>query len=228
MTLLAPSTWCEIEEARRSALVVPLGSCEQHGPHLPLDTDTRIAVAIATRVAETVDGAFLAPAITLGASGEHSGFAGTLSIGRDALELLVVELVRDASRDWPCVLLVSGHGGNVEALDAACRLLAAEGRRCRTWTASWRGGDAHAGRIETSLMLALDPDAVRLHLAAPGAMRPIEELMPDLRLGGVRAVAPNGVLGDPAGASAAEGRSLLAGMSTECAGVLRELVGRTA
>ena len=71
------------------------------------------------------------------------------------------------------------------------------------------GGDAHAGRTETSLMLALAPSEVLLDRAAAGDTRPIAELLPELRAHGVRKVSPNGVLGDPAGASAAEGERLL-------------------
>ena len=67
------------------------------------------------------------------------------------------------------------------------------------------GGDAHAGRTETSLMLALAPSEVLLDRAAAGDTRPIAELLPELRAHGVREVSPNGVLGDPAGASAEEG-----------------------
>jgi creatinine amidohydrolase len=224
MTALAAETWTAVAAATRRALVVPVGSCEQHGPHLPLDTDTRIAVAVATKVVESVAGAFLGPALAVGASGEHAGFPGTLSIGEATLEALVVELVRDADRDWPCVLVVNGHGGNAQALDRACALLTGEGRLCRAWTASWQGGDAHAGRIETSLMLAIDPSSVRLGEAAAGDTRPIETLMPALRAHGVRQITPNGVLGDPTGAGEAEGRSLLAGLATACAAVLHELI----
>jgi creatinine amidohydrolase len=83
-----------------------------------------------------------------------------------------------------------------------------ESRDVRAWLATWRG-DAHAGRTETSLQLALAPGLVRLDRAAPGNTRPIAELMPALRASSVRAVSPNGVLGDPAGASAAEGAALL-------------------
>ena len=71
------------------------------------------------------------------------------------------------------------------------------------------GGDAHAGRTETSIVLALDPDAVRLDRAAPGNTAPPSELSPTLRREGVPAAAANGVLGDPTGASAAEGQAML-------------------
>ena len=78
-----------------------------------------------------------------------------------------------------------------------------------------RGGDAHAGRSETSLLLALDPAAVRLELAEAGCTEPLESLLPRLRAEGVRPVSSNGVLGDPAGASADEGRALLGALVTD-------------
>ncbi len=77
------------------------------------------------------------------------------------------------------------------------------------WRAVVPGGDAHAGRTETSLMLALDAAAVRLDLAEPGCTEPIDRLLPRLRAEGVRPVSSNGVLGDPTGASAEEGHVLL-------------------
>ncbi len=225
MNGLGGATWPGVSSVARRALLVPVGSCEQHGPHLPLDTDTRIACAIAERVARGADGVWVAPAIAIGASGEHAGFPGTLSIGTEALVTIVVELVRDASRDWPCVLLVNGHGGNVEALELACWRLAREGRRCRAWTAAWTGGDAHAGRTETSVMLALDPTCVDLTAAAAGERRPIAELIDELRERGVRAVSPNGVLGDPTGATAQEGRTILDALATSCDAALMGLRG---
>jgi len=193
----------------RRLLVVPLGSLEQHGPHLPLDTDTRIASAVAAQACASRPGVGLAPPVAVGASGEHADFPGTLSIGTAALTTLLVELGRHASLHWPAMLLVNGHGGNVPAITAAVRELRAEGRECHVWHADVPGGDAHAGRTETSLMLALAPDDVLLAAAAPGETRPLPEIMPALRARGVRAVSPNGVLGDPGGASAAEGEQLL-------------------
>ena len=83
---LASAVWTEV--AAGGTLVVPLGATEQHGPHLPLGTDTLIATAVAAALVERVPDADLAPAIAIGASGEHTGFAGTLSIGTDALALL--------------------------------------------------------------------------------------------------------------------------------------------
>ncbi len=107
------------------------------------------------------------------------------------------------------MLLVNGHGGNVTAVEAAAGRLRYEGRACLAWHAGLPDGDAHAGRSETSVMLALAPEAVRLDAAERGDVRPISQILPVLREHGVRAVSANGVLGDPAGASAAEGERLL-------------------
>ena len=206
---LAGATWPEAERDMAGAvLAVPVGSTEQHGPHLPLSTDTDIAVALVERLAARRRDVVAAPAVAYGSSGEHEGFAGTLSIGREATELLLVELGRSASATFAAVVLVSAHGGNRVPVERAERRLRAEGRRVLAVFPRWPG-DAHAGRVETSLMLALHPDRVRRGLAEAGEAAPIEKLMPRLVAGGVRRVSANGVLGDPAGADAAEGRRLL-------------------
>jgi mycofactocin precursor peptide peptidase len=206
---LGPRTWTELRDTPPRVLLVPLGSTEQHGPHLPLDTDTRIAVAWAEGLAATIEGAVVGPAVPVGSSGEHEGFPGTLSIGQEALELLVVELVRSATRWVDEVVLVCGHGGNAEPVQRAVARLRHEGRRVRAVLPNLAGGDAHAGRTETSLLLHLCPDVVRLDAAEPGCTRPLTEILECLQRDGLAGVTPNGVLGDPAGASAAEGETLL-------------------
>lgn len=211
MARLGEWTWPDLWRAtQRPVVAIPVGSCEQHGPHLPLDTDTRIAVALAEGLATSFDpgDVLVGPALTITASGEHASFPGTLSIGSAVMEQVLVELVRSA--DWSGgVVLVNGHGGNAEAVQRAVRLLTGEGRRVLPWWPRVRGGDAHAGHTETSLMLALAPELVDLPAAAPGNTAPLADLADELRAGGVRAVSRNGVLGDPAGASATHGRALL-------------------
>jgi mycofactocin precursor peptide peptidase len=215
---LGDRRWSEVME-QPGGLLVPLGSCEQHGPHLPLDTDTRIAVAVASGVASTRTGVRVAPAVAYGASGEHAAFAGTLSIGSDVLAMVIVELVRSA--DWAeRVVLVNGHGGNVDGLRSAMRTLRAEGRSLDVWSPTNPGGDAHAGHAETSLMLAIAPELVRMDSAEVGATESITVLLPALRTGGVGAVSSNGVLGDPTGATANHGRQLLADLVASLGAVM--------
>jgi creatinine amidohydrolase len=206
---LGARTWPEVHAAT-SLLVVPLGSCEQHGPHLPLDTDTRIAVTLADRLARARTDVVVAPALAYGASGEHAGFAGTLSIGLDAVAIVVTELVRSAD-EFAGVVLVNAHGGNTAAVDRAVATLTAEGRRVLAWSPA-ADGDAHAGRTETSVLLDVAPSIVRMERAEAGAAAPLAALMPALRSGGVASVAPNGVLGDPTAASRDEGSRLLDSM----------------
>jgi mycofactocin system creatininase family protein len=224
---LATAHWPEVEAGPRRLLVVPLGSLEQHGPHLPMDTDTRIASAVASRACRGRAGVGLGPAIPVGASGEHADFPGTLSIGTVALSALLVELGRHASLHWPATLFVNGHGGNVPAITDAVALLRAEGRECHVWHAGLPGSDAHAGRTETSLMLALAPAEVLLGRGAAGETRPLAEIMPSLRAHGVREVSENGVLGDPSGASAAEGLKLLDSLVAGLAETLDKLLTDT-
>ena len=219
---LARATWPEVEgTGRRAVLVLPLGSLEQHGPHLPLDTDTRIALAVATGLATRRPDVAVAPPLAYGASGEHAGFPGTLLVGHDVLGALLVELVRSARRDFAGVVLLSGHGGNAEALRAVAARGAAEGDEVLVWSATVTGGDAHAGRTETSLMLAIDPSVVRIERAEAGSLEPLDALWPRLRAEGVRPVSSNGVLGDPTGANADEGHVLLDALVTDLTGALR-------
>lgn len=209
MTALDRAVWPELAGRADLLLVVPLGSCEQHGPHLPFDVDTAIASSVAVTAAD-LPGVVLGPAVPYGASGEHEGFPGTVSIGTDALQLLLVELGRSAGRWAGRLLLVNGHGGNAAAVLAAVRQLREEGRDAAWWQCAVPGADAHAGRTETSILLSLSPSRVRIERAVAGRTEPVTALMPGLRAGGVAVVSPNGVLGDPAGATAAEGDRLVA------------------
>jgi len=207
---LGDLTWTELRDRGALTLVLPLGATEQHGPHLPIDTDTTIAVALAHALAARRAGVVVAPALPYGSSGEHAAFPGTLSLGQAALELAVVELARSADR-FARIVVLCWHGGNVEPLARAAALLTAEGRSVDVWQPRHGGGDLHAGRTETSLMLWLAPDRVRAERPV-GCVRPWREIEPELRGGGVGAVADNGVLGDPRDASAEEGERLFAAL----------------
>jgi mycofactocin system creatininase family protein len=215
---LGGATWPEIAATGGSRLLaIPLGSLEQHGPHLPLNTDTRIATELAIRLGDIRSDVMVAPPLPYGSSGEHTGFPGTLLIGHEVLADLVVELVRSARDAFAGVIVVSAHGGNRQGLSMVAERCTADGDAVLVWTASVPGGDAHAGRTETSLMLAIDAGAVRSDLAEAGCTEPLAALMPRLRAEGVRPISSNGVLGDPAGASADEGHQLLHGLTTDLA-----------
>ncbi|WP_404349976.1 mycofactocin biosynthesis peptidyl-dipeptidase MftE [Phycicoccus jejuensis] len=202
-----------------ATVLVPLGACEQHGAHLGLATDSVVARAVCAQVAlRLADRAeqrrvVVAPTLEYGASGEHEGFAGTVSIGTEALRFVLVELVRSVRRWCGPVVLVTGHGGNAEAVASATRRLRWEGHDVAWTSCAEPGWDAHAGRAETSLALAVAPGSVRPDRAVAGALDPLPELLPRLRAGGVAAVTPTGVLGDPRGASADEGRGHLAALA---------------
>ncbi|MDL9944858.1 mycofactocin biosynthesis peptidyl-dipeptidase MftE [Gordonia sp. ABSL11-1] len=223
---LGQMCWPELSD-RTVTLLVPTGATEQHGPHLPLDTDTRIAGLVASRAAArlagddptddnrtdddpTDDGRLIvtAPALSYGASGEHEGFPGTISVGHEALHLLLIEYGRSACRWADRLVFVNGHGGNGATLVAAVERLRYEGRDVAWFPCAVPGGDAHAGVTETSVLLHFSPESVSMSVAETGNVAPIATLLPTLRDGGVAAVSRNGVLGDPAGATQEHGADI--------------------
>jgi len=205
---ISNQTWTQIASREATVLLLPLGSCEQHGSHLPIDTDTQIAQYLCAQAAKQDNRILIAPSLTITASGEHAGFDGTLSIGTAALTQVLIEIVRSA--DW-CngVVFVNGHGGNADAVTHAIRTLTNEQRSVASWWPRIEHGDAHAGASETSMMLVINPEQVDMAMAEAGSTKPISELSSQLRSGGVRAVSPNGILGDPTTASSSHGKILL-------------------
>jgi mycofactocin system creatininase family protein len=213
---LGGATWPDVAATESSFLLaLPVGSLEQHGPHLPLDTDTRIAIELAHRLSRARTSVVVAPAVAYGASGEHAGFPGTMLLNHAVLADLLIELIRSARSSFLGIVLISAHGGNHTALSLVrerCRL---DAEPALIWAAAVPGGDAHAGRTETSIMLAIDPLTVRMDLAEAGCTDSLEVLMPRLRAEGVGPISSNGVLGDPRGANEDEGELLLASLTND-------------
>ena len=220
---LARRAWPAAADGR--LLAVPVGALEQHGPHLPLGTDTLLAAEVTARFARLRDDVVVAPAVAYGASDEHQSFPGTISLGTEATSRLLVELGRSATQTFPRLVFVNGHGGNADAVGEAVRRLTGEGRAVLAWHLGVPGGDAHAGRTETSMMLAAAPSDVDLAAAEAGNVAPIAELLPSIRRSSVSAVSANGVLGDPGGASAQEGEALLERMARDLADEVARWLG---
>ncbi|MEU9898687.1 mycofactocin biosynthesis peptidyl-dipeptidase MftE [Streptomyces phaeochromogenes] len=180
--------------------------------HLPLATDALMSHAVAQGAADCLPGGpaglpLVAPAPVYGASGEQVGFPGTVSIGHEGLLGVLAELVRLRAPWAGRIVFVNGHGGYVTTLDTALGQRRGEGHDAAWTGCDVPGGDAHAGRTETSVMLHLAPDQVLLDAAVAGDTRPPAVLLPDLMARRVRAVSPSGVLGDPSGSTVTNSRS---------------------
>lgn len=208
---LATSPWTSIPD--RPLVLVPLGSTEQHGPHLPFLTDTLIADAVAHQAAPriaavTTRPVVIAPALAYGASGEHQAFPGTISVGHEALRLLLVELIRSLSTWAGQIILINGHGGNALTVRAVVDQMRHEQHHVTSVACALESSsDAHAGHDETSVLLHVAPDLVRMSAAEPGNVQPLSDILPRLMTEGVRPVSPSGVLGDPTSADAVVGRA---------------------
>ena len=206
-------TTVRLNTSHSIVLVLPLGSFEQHGPHLPLDTDTIIIDAVVAQALETStidsDSFMVAPTIAISASDEHAGFPGTLSTGSAALADSVVAICRSAS--WTQgICIVNGHGGNTDALASITSALTYENIRHSMWSLpSYEGADMHAGHTETSVMLHVAPAKVQTDLIAPGTVGDASSLVAQMRTSGVAGVSANGVLGNPTTATSEHGVAVM-------------------
>jgi creatinine amidohydrolase len=173
--LLAEMTWPEAQEAfrRTHVAVVPLGSIEQHGPHLPLGTDWLVADSLARLVAARAD-VVVTPTLPIGYADYHSDFPGTLSVPTEVLRDYITSVVGYLLRYGVThILFLNGHGGNLAALNEVMSWLREEGvvsatamwwEICGGLNPAWalRG---HGDVVETSLALAICPDLVHLEEA---------------------------------------------------------------
>jgi len=245
-------SWPEIREAaaQRRVIVLPVGSTEQHGPHLPLDVDNFLCQSVCTGAAELVPGdVLLMPPVSYGFNWHHIDFPGTIGIAWDNYVRFLLDVVRSvAHHGFRKVLIVNGHGSNRTLIEVAARQAAMDNDvicaglnyfdlakdavgRLRE---SPKGWVAHADEIETSMYLHLRPEGVRKDLAAPeNNMLPSEFWWQDLEDGGRIGMmewwstfSHTGVLGDPTLASAEKGEALYRACVSELAKLIREFKER--
>jgi creatinine amidohydrolase/Fe(II)-dependent formamide hydrolase-like protein len=228
--LLGELTWPEAQERFKQVDValLPVGSIEQHGPHLPLDTDAFDAEYLAQKVAEncTDPKPLVLPLIPYGVSYHHDDFSGTISLTPGTLSKLVYEIGMSAVRNGILKLvIINGHGGNSPALHFAAQMINRDGH---IFTCVDTGessdpdieamaetpNDVHAGEIETSTALAVRPELVRAKAArkfVPKFSSRFLNFTSKRSVGWyarIAKISPKGVLGDPTKASPEKGRKM--------------------
>jgi creatinine amidohydrolase len=241
-------TFQEVRSALResSVLCLPIGSMEQHGPHLPLNTDTVLAEALMRRIVErwgeTYD-LWQLPPLTVGLSREHDWAPGTLSLSIAGMTAYLRDLGREISRSLPArnLLIVNGHGGNrgiLEALgrelrgDFGLNVVSVHLGALISPVAGAAVPEIHAGRDETSAMLALAPDLVRKeHIReakGPSGGAATHALVLDPATSwpwssGDKRIAELGVIGDAREASAAHGHAIVLRVVEAVGAILKQL-----
>jgi creatinine amidohydrolase len=230
MDLLPADTTFDVRDRGAAVALLPIGSFEQHGPHLPLTTDTLVASTIAVELA-TMYPVFRLPPLTISCSHEHAAWPGTVSISATTLTAIVRDVSSSVQRAGVSTLvLVNGHGGNYvlgnvvqEAGLGPLRTVLFptepdwEDARTAAGLGSTALSDMHAGELETSILLHALPDVVR-----PGHER-ADHLADDRRYlltRGMQAYTESGVIGRPSLASAEKGRAVLASLVRSFAGHL--------
>ncbi|HZD15412.1 MAG TPA: creatininase family protein [Pseudonocardiaceae bacterium] len=232
LTTAATST----DEAKRDARVamLPVGSFEQHGDHLPLTTDTLIACIIASRLAATYD-VLLLPPVTVSCSHEHEGFSGTVSISSRTLIAIIDDIRSSLARSGiKYLVLVNGHGGNYvlsnitqEANVTERRVALFPGREdfriareCAEMETN-TSEDMHGGEWETSILLHAHPHLVRSTYSLSDHDAPHR---PHFLMTGMRAY-PRGIIGRPSVSNAAKGQAALDSLVSSFSDVLKVLTG---
>lgn len=249
--LLEHMSWPEVQEAIGDGVrtvVIVVASIEQHGPHLPTMTDTAIGYAVGERVAQKLDRALLAPVIRPGCSDHHLAFPGSLSVPRETLIETVLAYVRSlAPHGFQNFVLFSSHGGNFDALEEAAGRLRDEWTSKQVRIAAYAGRAAllemmqvmnaaaeslgvrqdvdalHAELTETSVMMAKHPALVARDRLEQGKMGRIDT--DDLFKRGLRAITPNGIMGDARAATPEIGAAVLERLSDHLAAFARRELG---
>jgi creatinine amidohydrolase len=218
--LLPATTTTDHDTVHAAVAVLPIGAFEQHGPSLPLVTDTLIAIAVGEAISQHHK-VFQLPAITFGCSHEHSVFPGTVSLSPATLAAVVTDIRTSlAQQGISALIVVNGHGGNyvlgnvVQQVNADGAMRVGLYPSRADWTEARRAAgisssnhdDMHAGELETSVLLAAHSSYVR------DGWQGHDHIAPDRRYlttVGIGAYTTSGVIGYPSRATAAKGQAVL-------------------
>ncbi len=223
------------EEAERDAsiAVLPVGSCEQHGAHLPITTDALIAGLIATEIASTYE-LLLLPPITISCSHEHAAWRGTVSISSRTLRALILDIAESLSLSGVHrLLIVNGHGGNY-VLSNVVQEASAKGPTMALfptgdeWSEARRAAgietdghtDMHGGELETSILLHALPEVVRDGYEQADHRADDRQHLLTL---GMSAYTQTGIIGVPSLATPEKGKAAVAALTALAAGSLTSL-----
>jgi len=218
-------SFSEIKSKKRR-VIIPLGSIEQHGPHLPVTTDILIAEYMANQISKTIP-AYVMPGIPYGVSYEHESFF-NISISSDLLsELLTQVCISLAENGFRSIIILNGHHGNMGVLQYVPQKVASKNPKLNVfsinyWNLIEREFD-HAGFVETSLMLSINPKLVQMNKAKPGysdKKRLHATYSTFLNNPSSFKITKNGVWGDPTKANSSDGRKI---MSTAIKNIIRSI-----
>jgi len=244
-------TWPEVRRAvaEDRVCLIPAGTLEDHGPHLPIDTDTRIASEICRRAAEAApDDIVLLPPVIHGFTPHHMDFPRPITIGWETFVKYCTDVGTSLARHgFKRILFLNGHGSNIPLMEMAARLVGLEYPEVLAASAFYlsspdglgvveevrssdRGGMGHACELETSIYLAIDPDAVDMDKAvdensfpeSPNAWMDWTD-GPLLFMPWWNAISHTGVHGAPTLSTPEKGRALLDAAVKECLAFAREL-----
>lgn len=230
---LEEMTWPEVKAAISKGydtVVFAVGATEQHGPHLPLATDSLIGSALAKLVAERVTHTLVAPTLRIGCSQHHMTFPGTMSLETATLRQQIVDVGETILKHgFSRLIILPSHGGNFQVVAEATQqlqgkcpgktiisycdlktLLAASHRISGSYGVSPEASGAHAGEFETSIVLYLHPHLVDMTKAAEGFVGDFVAAIPELMREGVGKLSPNGILGDARPSDGSRGEAYLA------------------
>ena len=224
-------------------VVVPVGSIEQHGPHLPVKVDALLATEVARRAAlkvQTHQPILVTPTVWCGLAEHHMDFCGTLTLDFETFHALLRNLCRSIRHHgFRRIFLLNGHGGNIAALNVICSELVRELEGLRVVSGTYwtlpevaekfaeilevQQNVRHAGEAETSMMLALEPELVDQSILNQADGTPEIPFYGSgvSRWVSFKEVSANGVIGSPSVATAAKGELLLEVAADGIAGILQ-------